>query len=381
MADSFPTRDDYFQIGASEVLERSEARPQRERLSREAVFTEGTDINIIIAACSAMADEATRQLATRMAALFLDSAEGEDLDRLVNDRFSPEIVRKQAAPALVPVTFSRAIPPSAGVAVTYDVGTKVRTDQGTEFTLQEAASLGAGSTGPVTVQAQATLAGTAGNVALNTVTQIVEANPDPQVTITNEQVGSGGRNVETDQSLRDRARSFFTQVRRGTLEAIEFGALTVDGVESATAIEELDSGTGLPTGRVSVSIADSNGQANTLLAEAVEEALLEYRAAGITVRVLVTVPLFQTISYQNISFQTGIDTRAAISQLKSLTVAAVNILQPGEPLTLALLYSLAKSIPGAIVPETAVGVPGGDVIPTTEEVIKTRLDLVTVNGL
>lgn len=381
MADSFPTRDDYFQIGASEVLARSEERPQKERLSREAVFTEGTDINIIIAACSAMADESTRQLATRMAALFLDSAEGEDLDRLVNDRFSPDVVRKQAAPALVPVSFSRAIPPSAGAAVTYDVGTKVRTDQGTEFTLQEAASLGVGSTGPITVQAQATLAGTAGNVAIGSVTQIVGANDDPLVTIANGEPGSGGRNVESDQSLRDRARAFFTQARRGTLAAIEFGALTVDGVESATAFEELDTGTGLPTGRVSVAIADSNGQANSLLAEAVTSALVEFRAAGIVVEVLITSPLFETISYQNISFITGIDSRAAISQLKSLTVAAVNILTPGEPLTVALLFSLAKSIPGAVVPQTAIGLPGGDVIPTSQQVLKTRLDLVTVNGL
>lgn len=381
MADSFPTRDDYFQIGASEVLARSETRPQKERLSREAVFTEGTDINIIIAACSAMADEATRQLATRMAALFLDSAEGEDLDRLVNDRFSPDVVRKQAAPALVPVTFSRAIPPSAGAAITYDVGAKLRTEQGTEFTLQEAASLGAGSTGPVTVQAQATLAGTGGNVSIGAITQIAGDNPDPTVTVTNLEPGSGGRNVESDQSLRDRARVFFTQARRGTLAAIEFGALTVDGVESASAFEELDVSTGLPTGNVSVAIADSNGQANTLLAEAVRDALLEFRAAGIVVDVLVTQPVFEEIRFQNISFQTGIDTRSAISQLKSLTVAAVNILSPGEPLTLALLYSLAKSIPGAIVPQSAVALPAGDVVPNVQQVIKTRLDLVTVNGL
>lgn len=381
MADSLPTRDDFFQAGASEVLTRSESRPQKERLSREAVFTEGTDINIIIAACSAMADEATRQLATRMAALFLDSAEGEDLDRLVADRFSPEVVRKQAAPALVPITFSRAIPPSAGAAISFDVGTKVRTEQGTEFTLTESASFSANSTGPVTVQAQATLAGISGNVAVGAVTQLGSPSADSHVTITNLEPGSGGRNVETDQSLRTRARDFFIAARRGTLAAIEFGARTVDGVESATAMEELDTGTGLPNGKVNVAIADSNGQANSLLAEAVQDALLEYRAAGIVVTVLVTAPSYQTIAYSGISFRPGIDTRAAVQQLKSLTVAAVNILEPGEPLTIALLYALAKSIPGAIVPQGAVQMPAGDIDPGQQQVIKTRLDLVTVNGL
>ena len=380
MADSFPTRDDYFQIGADEVLARSEERPQRERLSRESVFTEGTDINIIIAACSAMADESTRQLAIRMAALFLDSAEGEDLDRLVADRFSPEVSRKQAAPAVVTVTFSRAIPPSAGAAALYDVGTKLSTEQGTEFELTEAASFTINSTGPITAAAQAVLSGVDGNVSVGEITQIKGPNSDPEVTVTNAAVGAGGRAVETDASLRERARSFFLSVRRGTAEAIEFGALTVDGVESATVFEEKDA-FGLPTGRVSVAIADRNGQANQILAEAVAEALVDYRAAGVIVDVIVTQTSPQGIAYENIGFTSGTDTRASIQQLKSLTVGAVNLLAPGEPLTRSLLYSLANSIPGAIVPETAIGAPSGDVLPAENEVIKTRLDLVTVNGL
>lgn len=381
MADSLPTRDDFFQIGASEVLARSEARPQQERLSREAVFTEGTDINIIIAACSAMADESTRQLAVRMAALYLDSAEEEDLDRLVADRFSPEIARKQAAPAVVPVTFSRPIPPSAGAPVSIEAGKKVRTKQGTEFKLVETASLAAGSTGPVTVSAEAVLSGPAGNVEAGTITEIVAGLSDGEIVVTNLEPASGGRAVESDQSLRNRAREFFRTARRGTLPAIEAGALSVVGVESATAIEELDTGTGLPTGRISVAIADKNGQSNTILAEAVLDALLEYRAGGIVVDVLTSVPRFEQIALEGVSFRTGTDTRAAIQQIKSLAVAAVNLLAPGEPLERSLIFAIARSIPGAIIPDTAITVPSGDVVPEAQETIKTRFDLVTINGL
>lgn len=381
MADNLPTRDDYFQVGASEVLARSAARPERERLSRAAVFTEGTDINIIIAACSAMADEATRQLAARMAALYLDSAEDNDLDRLVADRFSTEIVRKQAAPAVVPLQFQRPIPPSAGAGVTYPQGTKFRTEQGTEFALLEAVTLSLGSTGPVIGAAQAVLAGTGGNVAPGAVVQFSGPRTDPAMTVTNVEPGAGGRDVETDQALRERARSFFRTARRGTLSAIEFGALSVEGVESATAWEELDATLGIPTGRVYVTVADRNGQANSILAEAVRNQLVEYRGAGVVVDVITSNTLWESVAYDGIAFVSGTDTRAAVQQLKNLTVVAVNVLAPGEPLTLALLYSLARSVPGAIVREGAVYIPAGDVVPASNETIKTRLELVSVNGV
>jgi uncharacterized phage protein gp47/JayE len=381
MTDFYPTRDDFFQRGANEVLSRSQARPERERLSRAAVFSEGTDINIIIAAASAMADEATRQMAARMAALYLDSAEGDQLTRLVSDRFSPEIVRKQAGPAVVVLSFSRSIPPSPGAAVIYPQGTKFRTAQGTEFVLTQAASISAGSTGPVFATAQASAAGTVGNSAPGTITQFVSANSDQAVTVTNLEPASGGQDVETDPDLRARAREFFISARRGTLGAIKNGALTVQGVDSCTVFEELDVSTGLPTGRVSVSIADINGQSNTVLNTATRGTLRNYRAAGIVVDVLATSPAFQTVAYQNIAFLSGVDTSAAVQQLKALTVAAINLLVPGENLAISLLFSIARSIPGAIVPQNAILVPAGDVVIGQGFVAKTSLDLVSVNGL
>lgn len=375
---SLPTREDYFQTGAQEIFARSSARPLGSRLSPEAVFTEGTDINVIVAAASAMADEGTRHVALRFAALYLDSAEGEDLDRLVSDRFSPTVVRKQAGPSVVLLSFSRPIPPSAGAADTIDVGAKFRTSGGTEFELTQAAALPAGSSGPVTATAQAVLAGSGGNVDAGTITQFVQAPDDPQIVVTNAEPASGGADVETDESLRERARDFFRTARRGTLAAIEFGALTVDGVLAASA-EEIVDAFGSPTGHVRLFISDARGQSNQLLAEAVENALLEFRAAGVVVTVVTTVPRLEAIDYV-VSFRSGTDTRAAAQQLKALTVSAVNLLDPSEPLLRSMLFALARSIPGAIVPSSAVPVPAGDVQPDAGEVIKTSLDLVTVNG-
>jgi uncharacterized phage protein gp47/JayE len=315
-----------------------------------------------------------------MAALFLDSAEGEDLDRLVADRFSPTVVRKQPAPAVVLLEFTRPIPPSAGAAVALPVGTKFRTASGTEFELTEPASLPASSSGPVQAAAQAVLAGSGGNVEADQIVQFAQAPTDPAIVVTNPEPAAGGADRETDESLRERARDFYRTSRRATIEAIEFGALTVDGVTEATAEEVLDVDTGLPTGHVNLYVADAQGRSNSVLAAAVVAALREFRAAGVVVDVVSTQPRFEAIEYQ-IAFAAGTDTRGAVAQLKALTVAAVNLLAPQETLQRSLLFALARSIPGAIVPDTAILLPAGDVVPDAGEVIKTRLDLVVANGL
>lgn len=378
MAVALATREDYFQIGAREVFARAQLRARATRLTPQAVFTPGTDINIIIAACSAMADEATRHLGLRIAALYLDSAEGEDLDRLVADRFSPTLARKQAAQAVVPLTFARAIPPSNGAIKTYDVGTKLKTAQGVQFELVEAVSFALNATGPITVRAVASLAGEVGNVAAGSITAFVEASGDAGMTVTNPEPAAGGTDVETDASLRDRARSFYLAARRGTLPAIEFGALTVDGVVSAVA-EELLNPEGYPNGFIRLYIADKNGQGNSVLAEAVRLALREYRGGGVPVSVVASSPQFESVAY-TVEFASGVDQGRAIQQLKTLTVNALSALAPSEVLRRSMLMALARSVPGVIVPDNAIATPLGDVHADAGRSIRTSLDRVTVNG-
>lgn len=368
-----PTRADYFRIGADEVLIRSAARPPGQRLTSEQVFTEGSDINIVIASASALAEEITRQLAVRLAALFLDGATGEDLDRLVADRFSPTIVRKSATPALATVEFSRisgALP-----AVSIPAGTRLRSASGIEFETTVAVALAAASTGPVSASAQCRQAGIAGNVAAGAINQIVSTLTDPSVIVVNPAVAAGGDETESDARLRARARDFFRTARRGTLAAIEFGALTVPGVRQATAIEEVDS-LGNPTGRVSLYVADALGQANAALVLAVRAALLEYRSAGVIVDISSATPLFVPITF-NLRFSAGTDTTAAFAQVQAATISAVGALAPSQTLPVSLLFSVARSVPGVIVLDDAIVAPVGDLVPAPGQVIRTRLDLVT----
>jgi hypothetical protein len=369
-----PTRADLFNIGAEEVISRALARPPDQRISREAITTEGTDINIILASCSGMANEIMRQVVAHCGAFFLDSAESRDLDRLVADRYAPDIVRKPPVAAVVPLTFSR--PNPAGAFINLPVGYKVRTVRGTEFVLTQVLSIPAGSTAPVTVPAQAFVVGTTGNVQAQTITQFIAQPPDPVLTVTNLEPASGGADTESDASLRSRCRDFFRTARRGTLAAIQFGALTVPGVSTANAIEDLDPFTGDPSGVVRVYIADALGQGNTVLANAVRIALLEYRAAGIVVDVFGAVPRYEDIRLR-LRFLPGTDTGAAFEEVRFLLVSEVNALMPGETLPASLILATARRVPGVIVLADALLEPLGDVVPVGSEIVKTRADLIT----
>lgn len=368
-----PTRTDLFNIGADDILSRSAARPVGQRLSAEEVFTEGSDINIVTASSSAMAEEVERQLAEGVKILLLDGATGIDLDRLVADRFSPTVVRKQATPAVATVKFSRfagAMP--AGIL---PVGTRVRTPSGLEFKTTAVATFSLGQVGPVSAPAQAVDAGLSGNVAPGAISQFSTPPFDTNLVVFNDQPASGGDDIETDARLRERARDFFRTARRGTLQAIEFGALTVAGVRLATAVEEVDS-MGDPTGRVSLYISDAQGNGNAQLVAAVRSALREYRGAGVIVDVVAATPAFVPIQF-NLRFEAGVDTTAAFNSVRLAVVAAVNALAPQQTLPVSLLIATARSVPGVIVLDDAVVAPVGDLVPGPGEVIRTTEDLVT----
>ena len=77
----FPTFSDFVRIARDKILSFNG------RITRETIERQGSDANILVAAMAACADEVTGQLQRVAASLFLDSARGIDLDRLVADRY------------------------------------------------------------------------------------------------------------------------------------------------------------------------------------------------------------------------------------------------------------------------------------------------------
>jgi uncharacterized phage protein gp47/JayE len=373
MAD-LPTRTDLFDRGAREMIARSAARAPGKRIAPEAIYTEGTDVNVLVAGASAMAEEVLRQHARSEAAKYYDSARGDDLDRLVLDRTSREVPRKEAAPAYVDVTFTRTS--GAMAAVTLEAYQRVKTKSAIAFELLASATLSAGQAGPVTVTARAVLAGSQCNVGQGAITEI-ENSPDPELTVTNLEVAAGGREREQDRAYVERARAWRRAQRCGTTDAVLFGTLTVPTVAFANVEEELDLN-GDATGRVFVYVTDASGQANAELVRQVKDGLREYRCCGIVPYVIGAVPEYADIVWR-LRFAAGTDTQQAFDQLRAATVAVVNATSPGKPLEASLLVSLARRVPGIIVRDDVLAQPLGDLYPSAPgRVIRTTTDRVTL---
>ncbi len=207
MAD-FPTRNDLFQIAADQALVLNGS------LSPDVVNRQGSDANILLAGASAIGEEVVGQVVDVESALYLDSASGSALDRLVFDRYG--LLRKPAAPAVGTVQFSTATVNPAPFNIA--PGTLLATAAGVQFIVTANALFPASTVGPITVNVQSTLAGFDQQASIGTITSIVSSitgAPDG-LTVTNTLATAGAADAESDPSLRNRAQQFFVTARRGT---------------------------------------------------------------------------------------------------------------------------------------------------------------------
>lgn len=378
MAAPFPTREDFFQVGAREILARASLRPAGKRVTAAAVYTVGTNVNSALAGCAAMADEVMRHTAIRFGELYLDSSEGDALERVVTDRVAPDLTRKKPSPSLVELTIARVVSPESGSPTTLESGRIVRTQTGIEFELLSDVSFGANVLGAAKVDAQALSAGSDGNVAAGTVVSFAEVPQDSGISVTNLEAAVGGSDIESDRDYLIRAKMELASRARGVTGAIEAAILRVPGVKWAIVEEVLEQGD--PSGVLRIYVSDANGRSNAALLEQARVAALPVRIAGMVPSFVSVSPQLQSVWYQ-LDFDVGTNLAAARSQLKSLTVAMVNELSPGESLTRSMLFAIARSVPGAIVMGNSIVSPGGDVSPGVGKKLTTNASLVLVNGV
>lgn len=380
MAD-FPTREDLFRVARDEILMRNG------QLTREIVERPGSDANLMLYAGVAMGDTIVGRLVRIVSGLYLDTARGRCLDRLAWDRYG--IIRKQAAPAIGTAVFSTTAPnPSA---FTIPEGTTVATADGVEFTTTLATSFPAGSTGPIYVPIRSTQNGADQQAAIGTITSItstITGQPN-DIAVTNTFATAGADDEESDESLRDRCRRFFTTVQRGTIGAIEAAALGVAGVTKATAVESIDA-FGRPNKYVQLVVSDrftdalaqlgTNDPAyeaqSQQLAQSVFFALSNVRPAGTFVQVVVAQVVLQAIQLQ-LTFTAGVDVDAVALRARALVANQVNQLQPGVQLSPSDLVDGLRTVVGLSITGNEVTSPAGDVIPSANQVIRTSLELVT----
>ena len=342
------------------------------------IDVEGSDANLVVGSSSYMAQQVARQCAQEMSEHFLDpSMPDESLDRLVYDSFAG-MTRKGAAPSYVTVQLTR---PTAGAgAGTIPTNTKVLALSGTEFVTIAPATFAASAVGGVSVIVKSVLAGIAYNVGKNQIRSFSDASQlfDPTIQINNEDRSAGGGDRESNDLLVARAQKFFITARRGTLGAIEFGALAVPGGESANAVEVITTGS-MPARVVLLYIADGTGVSNAALGNIVRNSLLEYRGGGVSVIIATSVPELVSVMLQ-LTFAANVDTVTVTSNIRAAIVGFINSLGVNQPLLRNDLGGvLARFKTDGLIPDSnTIASPLGDIVPDPGQTLRARLDDVVV---
>lgn len=387
----FPNFQTLFQIA------RNEALAKNAQLTQDAIDREGSDANILIASAVAASDEVMGQLITTSAGQFLDSANGDALDRLLFDRYG--LVRKVASAAVGSVAFSTTVNNPA--PFTIPTGTRLSTSEGLSFETVGNTLFPAGTTGPIYVTVRSLLAGANQQAAINTINNLVGTVPyaPADLTVTNPIATAGASDRESDSEFRERGRTFYTTVQRGTLSAITQGALSVPGVVSASTYEFLDS-SGLPNKRVACVIADKYTDAlvyftnsipayeaqSKVLAQNVFNALEAYRPAGVFVQVQLAQVVPQPVSL-SLSFRAGYDIDVVANSARAVIANYINSLQPGEDLYLQPMIQVLQGVEGLLVTNNEIVSPANQgsaadplVVTTPLQVLRTSLALVRASS-
>jgi hypothetical protein len=365
-----PSRLALYALGRNYCLQRAT------KIDPGQVDVEGTDANIFIGSNSVVADTIVKQLGYSVSKLYLDGAQGDDLDRLAWDRYN--LTRKGASAALGGVTFTRTTFTAGSGSI--PSGTSLQALNGTQYITTTVANFGATS---LVSQAnvRAVQAGKAAQVGTNAL--IAFTSPgllfDRSITVTNPLATAGGEDVENDDTFRARIRNFWNTARRGILAAIQQGALSVPGVVSAQAVEAYNLA-GQPARLVVLYIADSTGVASVQLAQQVQTALNDYRAAGIYVSIVTSIPQIVSIVL-NLVFQANINTVILGGIVQAAVVSYVNSLPVNGILTISGLTSvLQRFISAGLVVQTpgTIVSPIGDLVPSIGQTLRTTTSNVTI---
>lgn len=373
----FHTAEELFLVGKKIVVT---SNPE---IDPGVVDRQGSDANLMLAAQAGMGEAVASQLAQAFAGLFVGTSDGEDLRTIVFDHYG--MVFKDATSSVGELQYTRSV---AGAAFTILAGSRISTKNtsGANVIVEtiEDLSFALNETGAKTVKAKATETGAKTNVKANLLTVPVDAIGDTNTTVTNPAPFAGGTDDESDEALRQRYYAFPKTLRRGTLDAIELGALSVAGVAQADADEVLEAVPDgfAPYGQVDLTLGDGDGIGNATMAEDVPEALIEYRAAGVYVRTVVGIQRLVSISVDPDYLADGSSTAARRELVRLSIVAHVNALSAKDTtLELATILKACKQIPGVLMPEGAVIEPAGDLVAADGETFRTNSTLVKVNGL
>lgn len=360
-----PTFDELHDLGKAEAIDK------RPKLG----IRIGDISDILISGAAAMADRLVGWFAERVAATFLDGATGEDLTTLAADHWG--IQRRTALKSTAQIEVTRAS--ADATSQTFAIGTVVATardSRGAEvrYLTTTAASWAVSTNGARTVNVEAEIAGVAGNLAdEDLITRLVSSPPaGGNYSITSSTQPAGGAEEEDDSTLRDRVRKYPSTLRRGTLYALEYGALSTSnaGVAKANAVQD-------NTGLVTVYVSDASGASSGttkevdpdliddgLMTTRVAIELLKWACAGSLVQVTGGAVQLVNITVA-ITVRLGVDVTQLITDIEDAIEARVNRLTIGDTLYKSDIINAVKAVDPDNIVNVSVTLPAVDTAPST----------------
>lgn len=284
-------------------------------------FEEGSRLDALTGASADMADESNRVGVYAFRDALVETAEGAALDAIILDRNGPE--RNAAAKATTTLTVTRTTYVGAHTINTSDVVSGT-TATGATITFVPSATVVIGSgDASASVAVIATATGRDYNVPAGTL-DTIDGLP-AGFTVTQSARAAGGAAEELDAAYRARYKLDRLARQGGTVAAIKAGALSVDGVSYA-AVDETTAPCAAG-GFVSVYIGDPDAAATSVLVEAVEDVMVDYRPAGVEVRVFASAREELTFAF-TVKVKAGSGITAA--DVKAALIAYLDEVDPGE---------------------------------------------------
>lgn len=178
---------------------------------------------LLVAVDARELDEGYFQL-TRLRDLFdLRTAVGEDLTERAQE-ISPNTLQRLAQSfASGFVTFSRA---GTTGTVAVATGTVVKTAEGTQFRTTQQGQVTNGSSSSAPVPITAVVPGVAGNVSSGTISRFGSKPPGID-SVTNSAGTANGRDQESEDAFRQRARNYISSLSRSPVQALEFATVGI----------------------------------------------------------------------------------------------------------------------------------------------------------
>jgi uncharacterized phage protein gp47/JayE len=194
---------------------------------------DGSDLKQVLAAAAREDDDAYFQMIKLLELFDIDKAIGADLDERAKE-FNPALIsRLPSAKATGEVIFSRI--GTVGV-VTIPIGTQVQVpaagaQAAITFVTTEEGTIADTFTTSNNVDVAAVVAGTAGNVAVSTITGFV-VKPSGVDAVNNPSALTNGTDLESDDSFRQRLKNLIKGLARAHPAGLESAALTVEDTGS-----------------------------------------------------------------------------------------------------------------------------------------------------